>query len=161
MQVPCSFLFEPQHVKQSFRNMHPTKTQISLHIRAVWSETSLSACSITKTCLYNIDPLKPHFYIVKLGFTGVYIIFLISVQNIDCGYSLEPPRRGGSNVYPQSMFWAEMWKILKLFLSEKFRFLEVKVSIYLNRRVFVMKLRFPGYPKSTQWRYWSDCAVGS
>ena len=23
--------------------------------------------------------------------------FLISAQNIDCGYSLEPPRRGGSN----------------------------------------------------------------
>ena len=33
-----------------------------------------------KTCLYNFDPLKPHFYIVKLGFTGVYIIFLISAQ---------------------------------------------------------------------------------
>ena len=47
---------------------------------------------ITKTCLYNIDPLKPHFYIVKLGFTGVYIIFLISAQTIDCGYSLELPR---------------------------------------------------------------------
>ena len=30
--------------------------------------------------------------------------FLISAQNIDCGYSLEPPRRGGSNGYPQSMF---------------------------------------------------------
>ena len=28
----------------------------------------------------------------------------ISAQNIDCGYSLEPPRRGGSNEYPQSMF---------------------------------------------------------
>ena len=24
-------------------------------------------------------------------------IFHISVQNLDCGYSLEPPRRGGSN----------------------------------------------------------------
>ena len=24
-------------------------------------------------------------------------IFHISAQNIDCGYSLEPPRRGGSN----------------------------------------------------------------
>ena len=35
---------------------------------------------ITKTCLYNFDPHKPHFYIVKLGFTGVYIIFLISAQ---------------------------------------------------------------------------------
>ena len=31
-------------------------------------------------------------------------IFLISAQNIDFGYSLEPPRRGGSNEYPQSMF---------------------------------------------------------
>ena len=59
---------------------------------------------ITKTCLYNFDPLKPHFYIVKLVFTGVYIIFLISAQNIDCGYSLEPPRQGGSNEYPQSLF---------------------------------------------------------
>ena len=28
----------------------------------------------------------------------------VSAQNIDCGYSLEPPRQGGSNVYPQSMF---------------------------------------------------------
>ena len=60
--------------------------------------------NITKTRLYNFDPLEPHFYIVKLGFTGVYIIFLISAQNIDCGYSLEPPRQGGSNEYPQSMF---------------------------------------------------------
>ena len=31
--------------------------------------------TITKRCLYNFEPLKPHFYIVKLGFTGVYIIF--------------------------------------------------------------------------------------
>ena len=34
--------------------------------------------TITKICLY--DPLKPHFYIVKLGFTGVYISYLISAQ---------------------------------------------------------------------------------
>ena len=39
-------------------------------------------------------------------------IFHISAQNIDCGYSLEPPQRGGSNEYPQSMFWAEMIKIM-------------------------------------------------
>ena len=30
--------------------------------------------------LYNFDPLKPHFYTVRLRFTGVYIIFLISAQ---------------------------------------------------------------------------------
>ena len=34
------------------------------------------------------------------------IIFHISAQNIDCGYSLEPPHRGGSNEYPQSMFFS-------------------------------------------------------
>ena len=75
-----------------------------------------SIISITKTRLYNIDPLKPHFYIVKLGFTGVYIIFLISAPNIDCGYSLEPPQWGGSNEYPQSMFWADIWKISEIFI---------------------------------------------
>ena len=35
---------------------------------------------ITKTRLYYSDPLKPHFYVVKLGFAGVYIISLISAQ---------------------------------------------------------------------------------
>ena len=49
-------------------------------------------------------PLIPHFYIAKLGFTGVYLFFLILLQNIDCGYSLELPRRGGSNMYLQSKF---------------------------------------------------------
>ena len=31
-------------------------------------------------------------------------IFHNSAQNIDCRYSLEPPRWGGSNEYPQLMF---------------------------------------------------------
>ena len=35
---------------------------------------------ITKTRLYSFNPLKPCFYTVKLGFTGVYIIFLIFAQ---------------------------------------------------------------------------------
>ena len=70
---------------------------------------------ITKTRLCNFGPLEPHFYIVKLGFTGVDIIFLISAQNIDCVYSLELPQWGSSNEYPQSMFWTEIWKILEFF----------------------------------------------
>ena len=48
-----------------------------------------SIIMITSPC--NVYPLTPHFYVVKLGFTEVYIIFLILLQNIDCGYSLEPP----------------------------------------------------------------------
>ena len=101
-------------------------------------EDSISYNIIMKTCIYNVDPLKPHFHTVKLGFTGVYIIFLFLLKNIDCGYSLEPPRRDGSNEYPQSMFWADIRKISELFVSENFQFLEVKISIYFNRRVFVL-----------------------
>ena len=58
---------------------------------------------ITKTRLYK--------YIVnftaentKILRCKIVIFFLIFAQNIDFGYSLEPPRRGGSNEYPHSMF---------------------------------------------------------
>ena len=30
-------------------------------------------------------------HIEKLGFKGLYLIFLFLIQNIHCGYSLEPP----------------------------------------------------------------------
>ena len=43
-----------------------------------------------------------------------------SAQNIDCEYSLEPPRRGGSNEYPQSMFWAEIRKIMYTHVNPSF-----------------------------------------
>ena len=56
-----------------------TEEHIQLHFSMV-NAGSVFVTHIMKTCLYNFDPLKPHFYIVKLGFTGVYIIFLIFAQ---------------------------------------------------------------------------------
>ena len=50
----------------------------------------LAEC-IMKTCPCKEYPLTPHFYIVKLGFTRVYLFFLFLLKNIDCGYSLELP----------------------------------------------------------------------
>ena len=47
-------------------------------------------------------------------------IFHNSAQNIDCGYSLEPPRRGGSNEYSQSMFLAEIRKIMNTPVNPSF-----------------------------------------
>ena len=70
----------------------------------VYGQLLLLLPLITKTSPCNVYPLEPHFYIAKLGYTGVHLFFLFLLQNIYCGYSLEPPRRGGSNVYPQSMF---------------------------------------------------------
>ena len=69
---------------------------------------------------------------VKLGFTGVYIIFLISAQNIDCGYSLVLTSTHNLCLVQKYE------KYLSFFLSENFQFLEMKFSINLNRRGFVM-----------------------
>ena len=49
--------------------------------------------------ILKISPPKTEKNSVKIS-----DIFHISVQNIDCEYSLELPRRGSSNEYPQSMF---------------------------------------------------------
>ena len=73
--------------------------------------------TITKTCQYNFDPLKSHFYIVKLGFIVVYIIFLFPqyiIFLIFLGNRLWVLVRTTSphrDEYLQSMFWAEIWKI--------------------------------------------------
>ena len=73
-------------------------------------------------------PLNPTF-IQKLGFAGVYLFFLFLLQNIDCGYSLETPRRGGSNVYPQSVL-SKNKENIKKFQLEIFPFLKLKISVY-------------------------------
>ena len=78
--------------------------------------------NIRKTCPCNEYPLNPHFYIAKLGYAGVYLFFLFLLQNIDCGYSLEPPRRGGSNVYPQSMSLSINKKNINFFYCENLHF---------------------------------------
>ena len=40
------------------------------------------------------------------GLKNKRIVFSVYVQNIDCGYTLDP----SSNEYPQSMFWARYKK---------------------------------------------------
>ena len=59
---------------------------------------------ITKTCLSKYTET---FTTKKWKFSDKNSdIFFISAQNLDCEYSLVPPRRDGSNDYPQSMLWS-------------------------------------------------------
>ena len=58
------------------------------------------------TSIQKISPPKNENFQIKKS-----DIFRISAQNIDCGYSLEPPCRGGSNKYPQSTFLSGNKKI--------------------------------------------------
>ena len=57
---------------------------------------------------YENTPIQTHCKFYHRKYENIKMkncdIFLIFAQNIDCGYSLEPPQRGGSNEYPQSMF---------------------------------------------------------
>ena len=40
-----------------------------------------------------------------------FFFFFFFAQNIDCGYTLEPSRRGDSNEYPQSLLWSKIREI--------------------------------------------------
>ena len=69
--------------------------------RRIWVlQPTLSIFPSRKHAYIMMTPLKPHFYIVKLGFTGVDIIFHISAQNIDfqAGYHGFESRSGRDNV---------------------------------------------------------------
>ena len=69
-----------------------------------------------KAHLYNFDPHNPHFYTVKLGFTGVYIFFFgILLKNIDYGCLQELPQLSGSNKYHKLYFEQRYDKYQNLF----------------------------------------------
>ena len=103
-------------------------TQFDLSLR--WAHTSEDSflTLLRIICPSNINLLRKYAYSHKLKilqpkkeiisdkkflyFSFLFqiknsYIFPISAQNIDCRYSLGPPRRGGSNEYPQSMFLAK------------------------------------------------------
>ena len=56
----------------------------------------------------NLTHQTPRLYSFTGIYRGIHCFFIFLLKNTDCGYSLEPPRRGGSNEYPQSMCGAEI-----------------------------------------------------
>ena len=56
--------------------------QVRRYVSWRCGSTSLSYSSPSqKTCRYNFVPLKPHFYIIKLGFTVYTLFFLFLLKN--------------------------------------------------------------------------------
>ena len=85
--------------------------------------------------ILKILPLKNESFQIK----KIWYFFHISAQNIDCGYPLEPPRRGGSNGYPQSMFLSRIKKIMFTPLNPSFIIYKWGLrGTKLYRHVFVM-----------------------
>ena len=67
-----------------------------------------------------VYPLKPHFYIEKLGYAGVYLFFLFLLQTI---YVLSKNKKN-----------------IKIILLKIFDFLQFKTPCILHGRVFVMNV---------------------
>ena len=66
----------------------------------------ISKVNITKTCPFNIQRCFRQVKLENFQWKNVDIFLPFAQTDIDCGYTLEPSRRGGSNEYPQSMFWS-------------------------------------------------------
>ena len=88
-------------------------TDLDLHCLQRQGTSGFSRTRINSCLNRNFQALRKHAYSNTLKILAPKNenfqiknsdIFHISARNIDCGYSLEPPRRGGSNEYPQSMF---------------------------------------------------------
>ena len=104
-----------------------TRKHTGNHKRTSWQHTYII-----------LTPLNPTFIYTKTGdYRGINYFFLFLLKHIDCGYSLEPPRRGGSNEY-SNLYFDQKYEKYQNVLSKNFHFLVVKFSAYLNRRVFVM-----------------------
>ena len=97
---------KPQERKETY-NLHPGLQPLRKH---------------AYSNILKISPLKTESFQIKIS-----DIFHISAQNIDCGYSLEPPWRGGSNEYPQSTFLSQNKK--NNVYSRKPQFYYIKVGL--------------------------------
>ena len=122
-------------------SLHPcfiTVIKFGLHIVFALSAVSLI---IMKTYLYNFDPpppLKSHFYIVKLEFTGVYIIFLICAWKYRLWVLVRTASPRRFERVPTIYVFKHKYEKHQNFFIWKFSFLKMKFSIILNRRVFEM-----------------------
>ena len=79
----------------------------SANIRTILSEAKESRDTAENTHYENMPiQIYENFTTKNRKFSNKNsdIFFHISAQNLDCGYSLEPPLRGGSNWFPISLF---------------------------------------------------------
>ena len=91
------------NVQTACRDPEPHRVQRDVRLRqACWGFDTMA------TIHYENTPIqiyrKFHLQKLKIFIQKCQILFIFLLKNIDFGYSLEPPRRGGSNEYPQSMF---------------------------------------------------------
>ena len=119
--IDSGYTFEPPH--QSGSNEYPQSMFWKLRKNCIPLQTPVLLYTIhgyvflsddiRKTCPCSVYPLKPHVYIAKLGYAGVYLFFYVLSKNI---------------------------KNIKIFLVKFSIFTAEKNLCILHGQVFVMKL---------------------
>ena len=101
--MTANLILSYNYVEQSIENSIEQPMAFHKVLQEQLQTLRLVTPIITKTRLFkyteNFTTKKKQNFQIKNSDS-----FLISAQNIDCGYSLESLRRGGSNEYLQSMF---------------------------------------------------------
>ena len=99
---------------------------------------------ITRTCLFKyIENFTTKKW--KISDKKFWYFFIFLFKNIDCGCSLEPPQRGGSNEYPQSMFLSRIKKNNIYLCKPQFHYIKMGFKgSRLYRYVFVIVTVFGG-----------------
>ena len=112
MSVTTTLTRNGTEVKVKITDTGGKLTFLSAYKNQQYYGNGLYSCSLSSSLHFSIS-LRKHAYsnILKISppknenfQIKISDIFLFSAQNLDCGYPLEPPHRGGSNEYPQSMF---------------------------------------------------------
>ena len=149
-----------------YLNVCQAKTLISLWGCPCWTVSSLATFVRRHSFLHcgSLYKASPKYVLVtswsrKHAYSNIMKILLpknenfqiknsdilhISAQNIDCGYTLEPPRRGGSNAYPQSMY-IYRHNVLCCLMSENAS--SYIFGLWLN--IYHPLNRFPYFPQET------------
>ena len=128
-----------RHTKTNFPGLIET-----LLMAALKNAGATYASSLWKHAYSNIlkiSPPKTESFPIK-----VLIFFIFLAQNVDCEYSLEPPRRSGSNEYPQSMFLSRNNKNNVKPCKPQFYYIKVGFKGGQNYIGFVFVMYFPPQP---------------
>ena len=134
--------FDPQRKIKYLRTCAPNKHSnehgllrtlidifIGRYLSLRWIDMSKSTFSHVATQVMRTPIMKTRLFKYIENFTPEnwkkksdknWCFFHISALNIGCGYSLELPRPGDYNEYPQSMFWVEIRKIMFTHVNPSF-----------------------------------------
>ena len=87
------------------------------------------------------------------------IFLFVFAQNIDRGYTLEPPQWGGSKVYPRSLFWRKIRK-------KKKKKKKLKITIFTAAKHYtiidywgigydvILTREYQYWPRRSRGQYW-------